>query len=250
MKILRKNINKYKLFLKEKIEQNDFDLDMNFVDFNDKYYNIEAVKNVPEQQRELIFNETKMKLNEIFENNKQETKEKYLAFIEKEFPPDKVRLLTTVDHIKNVLKLKKEYLSISSKTERNEIIKEYLDKIKSYIKNRNEHIETKKKEEEEKRKLEEQNKDLKAKPKYIKNIKELLKSDKKEPITKNIPLTYTTIKDLEYNNHILIFKKFLNEKIKRRIPYEEDIQLFIKDYGKDVLNNLEEEMLKKFIRYI
>ena len=248
MKILRKNINKYKLFLKEKIEQNDFDLDMNFVDFNDKYYNIEAVKNVPEQQRELIFNETKMKLNEIFENNKQETKEKYLAFIEKEFPPDKVRLLTTVDHIKNVLKLKKEYLSISSKTERNEIIKEYLDKIKSYIKNRNEHIETKKKEEEEKRKLEEQNKDLKAKPKYIKNIKELLKSDKKEPITKNIPLTYTTIKDLEYNNHILIFKKFLNEKIKRRIPYEEAIQLFIKDYGKDVLNNLEEEMLQKIYK--
>ena len=134
MKKLRKNINKFKLFLKEKIELNDFDLEMNFVDFNDKYYEHEAVKDLPEQQRELIFNETKMKLNEMFENNKQETKEKYLAFIEKEFPPDKVRLLTTVDHIKNVLKLKKEYLSISSKTERNEIIKEYLDKVKSFIK--------------------------------------------------------------------------------------------------------------------
>ena len=178
MKLLRKNINKYKLFLKEKIENNDFDLDMNFVDFNDKYYNIEEVKNVPEQQRELIFNETKMRLNELFENNKQETREKYLAFIEKEFPPDKIRLLTTIDHIKNVLKQNNEYLSISSKTERNEIIKEYLDKVKSFIKNRNEHIEAKKKEEEEKRKLEEQNKDLKVKNKY-KNIKELLKSDKR-----------------------------------------------------------------------
>ena len=93
MKKLRKNINKFKLFLKEKIELNDFDLEMNFVDFNDKYYEHEAVKDLPEQQRELIFNETKMKLNEMFENNKQETKEKYLAFIEKEFPPDKVRLL-------------------------------------------------------------------------------------------------------------------------------------------------------------
>ena len=83
MKKLRKNINKFKLFLKEKIELNDFDLEMNFVDFNDKYYEHEAVKDLPEQQRELIFNETKMKLNEMFENNKQETKEKYLAFIER-----------------------------------------------------------------------------------------------------------------------------------------------------------------------
>ena len=232
MKKLRKNINKFKLFLKEKIELNDFDLEMNFVDFNDKYYEHEAVKDLPEQQRELIFNETKMKLNEMFENNKQETKEKYLAFIEKEFPPDKVRLLTTVDHIKNVLKLKKEYLSISSKTERNEIIKEYLDKVKSFIKNRNEH---------------EKNKDLKVKNKY-KNIKDLLKSDNKEPIPKNIPLNYTTIKDLDYNNHILIFKKFLNEKIKRRIPYEEAIQLFVKDYGKDIISNLEEEMLQKIYK--
>ena len=219
MKKLRKNINKFKLFLKEKIELNDFDLEMNFVDFNDKYYEHEAVKDLPEQQRELIFNETKMKLNEMFENNKQETKEKYLAFIEKEFPPDKVR----------------------------EIIKEYLDKVKSFIKNRNEHIEAKKKEEEEKRKLEEKNKDLKVKNKY-KNIKDLLKSDNKEPIPKNIPLNYTTIKDLDYNNHILIFKKFLNEKIKRRIPYEEAIQLFVKDYGKDIISNLEEEMLQKIYK--
>ena len=248
MKILRKNINKYKLFLKEKIEKNDFDLDMNFIDFNDKYYNIEEVKNVPEQQRELIFNETKTKLKEIYENNKQETKEKYLAFIEKEFPPDKVRLLTTIDHIKNVLKQKKEYLSISSKTERNDIIKEYLEKVKNFIKNRNDHIEAKKKEEEEKRKLEEQNKDLKVSKKYIKNIKEILKNDKKEPITKNMPLNYTTIKDLEYNNHILIFKKFLSEKIKRRIPYEEAIQLFIKEYGKESINNLEEEILQKIYK--
>ena len=248
MKILRKNINKYKLFLKEKIEKNDFDLDMNFIDFNDKYYNIEEVKNVPEQQRELIFNETKTKLKEIYENNKQETKEKYLSFIEKEFPPDKVRLLTTIDHIKNVLKQKKEYLSISSKTERNDIIKEYLEKVKNFIKNRNDHIEAKKKEEEEKRKLEEQNKDLKVSKKYIKNIKEILKNDKKEPITKNMPLNYTTIKDLEYNNHILIFKKFLSEKIKRRIPYEEAIQLFIKEYGKESINNLEEEILQKIYK--
>ena len=244
MKILRKNINKYKLFLKEKIEKNDFDLEMNFVDFNDKYYNIDAVKNVPEQQRELIFNETKMKLNEIFENNKQETKERYLAFIEKEFPPEKVRLLTTIDHIKNVLKLKKEYLSISSKTERNEIIKEYLDKVKNFIKNRNEHIETKKKEEAEKRKIEEQNKDLKVKNKF-KNIKDLLKSDNNETMPTNIPRNYTTMKDLEYNNHILIFKKFLTEKIKQRIPYEDAIQLFIKEYGKESLSNVEEEMLQK-----
>ena len=248
MKILRKNINKYKLLLKEKIEKNDFDLDMNFIDFNDKYYNIEEVKNVPEQQRELIFNETKTKLKEIYENNKQETKEKYLAFIEKEFPPDKVRLLTTIDHIKNVLKQKKEYLSISSKTERNDIIKEYLEKVKNFIKNRNDHFEAKKKEEEEKRKLEEQNKDLKVSKKYIKNIKEILKNDKKEPITKNMPLNYTTIKDLEYNNHILIFKKFLSEKIKRRIPYEEAIQLFIKEYGKESINNLEEEILQKIYK--
>ena len=81
-----------------------------------------------------------------------------------------------------------------------------------------------------------------------KNIKELLKSDKRDPIPKNIPLNYTTIKDLEYNNHILIFKKFLNEKIKRRILYEEAIQLFIKNYGKDALNNLEEEMLQKIYK--
>ena len=149
MKILKKNINKYKLFLKEKIEKNDFDLDMNYIDFYDKYYDNEVVTNVPEQHRELIFNETKFKLKEIYENTKQEIRQKYLSFIEKEFPPDKVRLITTIDHIKNVLKLKKEYLSVSSKTERNEIIKEYLDKVKSFIKNRNDHIEQKKKEEEE-----------------------------------------------------------------------------------------------------
>ena len=106
----------------------------------------------------------------------------------------------------------------------------------------------KKKEEEEKRKLEEQNKDLKVSKKYIKNIKEILKNDKKEPITKNMPLNYTTIKDLEYNNHILIFKKFLSEKIKRRIPYEEAIQLFIKEYGKESINNLEEEILQKIYK--
>ena len=123
MKILKKNINKYKLFLKEKIEKNDFDLEMNYIDFYDKYYNIEAVINVPEQQRELIFNETKYKLKEIYQNTKEEIRQKYLSFIEKEFPPDKVRLITTIEHIKNVLKLKKEYLSISSKSERNEIIK-------------------------------------------------------------------------------------------------------------------------------
>ena len=247
MKILRKNINKYKLFLKEKIEKNDFDLEMNYLDFNDKYYNNEIVTNVPEQQRELIFNETKFKLKEIYDNNKLETKQKYLAFIEKEFPPDKVRLITTIDHIKNVLKLKKEYLSISSKTERNEIIKEYLEKIKNFIKNRNDHIEQKKKEEEEKKILEEKNKDLNVKNKYKTN-KGILNNDKKENIAKAIPLKYTTIKDLDYNNHILIFKKFLNEKIKRRIPYEGAIQLFTKEYGKDVINNLEEEILQKIYK--
>ena len=247
MKILRKNINKYKLFLKEKIEKNDFDLEMNYIDFYDKYYDNEIVTNVPEQHRELIFNETKFKLKEIYENTKQEIREKYLAFIEKEFPPDKVRLITTIDHIKNVLKLKKEYLSVSSKTERNEIIKEYLDKVKNFIKNRNEHIEQKKKEEEEKKKLEEQNKDLNVKKKY-QNNKGILNKDKKESITKNIPLKYTTIKDLDYNNHILIFKKFLNEKIKRRIPYEDAIQLFVKEYGKESLNNLEEEILQKIYK--
>ena len=247
MKKLRKNINNYKLFLKEKIEKNDFDLEMNYIDFNDKYYDNEIVKNVPEQQRELIFNETKFKLKEIYDNTKQEIKQKYLAFIEKEFPPDKVRLITTIDHIKNVLKHKKEYLSISSKTERNEIIKEYLDKIKNFIKNRNEHIEQKKKEEEEKKKLEKQNKDLNVKNKY-KNNKGILNKDKKESIAKSIPLKYTTIKDLDYNNHILIFKKFLNEKIKRRIPYEEAIQLFIKEYGKEAISNLEEEMLQKIYK--
>ena len=72
MKILRKNINKYKLFLKEKIEKNDFDLGMNYIDFYDKYYDNEIVTNVPEQHRELIFNETKFKLKEIYENTKQE----------------------------------------------------------------------------------------------------------------------------------------------------------------------------------
>ena len=247
MKILKKNINKYKLFLKEKIEKNDFDLEMNYIDFYDKYYNNEALINVPEQQRELIFNETKFKLKEIYQNTKEEIKQKYLSFIEKEFPPDKVRLITTIDHIKNVLKLKKEYLSISSKSERNEIIKEYLDKVKNFIKNRNEHIEKKKKEEEEKKKLEEQNKDLNVKKKYMNN-KGILNKEKKESITKSIPLKYTTIKDLEYNNHILIFKKFLNEKIKKRIPYEEAIQLFIKEYGKEAVNNLEEEMLQKIFK--
>ena len=124
MKILKKNINKYKMFLKEKIENNDFDLEMNYIDFYDKYYDNEAIINLPEQQRELIFNETKFRLKEIYQNNKEETKQTYLSFIEIEFPPDKVRLITTIDHIKNVLKLKKEYLSISSKSERNEIIKE------------------------------------------------------------------------------------------------------------------------------
>ena len=247
MKILKKNINKYKLFLKEKIEKNDFDLEMNYIDFYDKYYNNEALINVPEQQRELIFNETKFKLKEIYQNTKEEIKQRYLSFIEKEFPPDKVRLITTIDHIKNVLKLKKEYLSISSKSERNEIIKEYLDKVKNFIKNRNEHIEKKKKEEEEKKKLEEQNKDLNVKKKYMNN-KGILNKEKKESITKSIPLKYTTIKDLEYNNHILIFKKFLNEKIKKRIPYEEAIQLFIKEYGKEAVNNLEEEMLQKIFK--
>ena len=249
MKILKKAINKYKIFLKEKIEKNDFDLEMNFIDFNDKYYDNEIVKNVPEQQRELIFNETKFKLKELYDNNKQEIKEKYLAFIEKEFPPDKVRLITTLDQIKNVLKLKKEYLSVSSKTERNEIIKEYLDKVKSFIKNRNESIEAKRKEEEEKKKFDEQNKDLKVKDKYNKNKnKNILNKDKKESITKNMPLKFTTIKDLEYNNHILIFKKFLKERIKRRIPYEEAIQMFTKEYGKDVTSNLEEEILQKIFK--
>ena len=247
MKILKKNINKYKLFLKEKIEKNEFDIEMNYIDFYDKYYDNEAIKNVPEQQRELIFNETKYKLKEIFDNNKEEIKQKYLSFIEKEFPPDKVRLITQIDHIKNVLKLKKEYLSISSKSERNEIIQEYLDKVKNFIKNRNDHIEKKKKEEEEKKKLEEQNKDLNVKKKY-QNNKGILNKEKKESITKNMPLNYTTIKDLEYNNHILLFKKFLNEKIKRRIPYEEAIQLFIKEYGKEAVNNLEEEMLQKIYK--
>jgi hypothetical protein len=222
---------------------------MNFIDFNDKYYDNEIVKNVPEQQRELIFNETKFKLKELYDNNKQEIKEKYLAFIEKEFPPDKVRLITTLDQIKNVLKLKKEYLSVSSKTERNEIIKEYLDKVKSFIKNRNESIEAKKKEEEEKKKFDEQNKDLKVKDKYNKNKnKNILNKDKKESITKNMPLKFTTIKDLEYNNHILIFKKFLKERIKRRIPYEEAIQMFNKEYGKNVTSNLEEEILQKIFK--
>ena len=56
------------------------------------------------------------------------------------------------------------------------------------------------------------------------------------------------MKDLEYNNHILIFKKFLKDKIKKRIPYEEAIQLFIKEYGKESLNNLEEEMLQKIYK--
>ena len=247
MKILKKNINKYKLFLKEKIEKNDFDLEMNYIDFYDKYYNIEAVINVPEQQRELIFNETKYKLKEIYQNTKEEIRQKYLSFIEKEFPPDKVRLITTIEHIKNVLKLKKEYLSISSKSERNEIIKEYLDKVKNFIKNRNEHIEKKKKEEEEKKKFEEQNKELAVKKKYLNN-KGILNKEKKESIVKNIPLKYTTIKDLEYNNHILIFKKFLNEKIKRRIPYEEAVELFIKEYGKEAVSNLEEEMLQKIYK--
>ena len=248
MKILKKNINKYKLFLKEKIENNDFDLEMNYIDFYDKYYDNEAVINLPEQQRELIFNETKYKLKELYQNNKEEIKQKYLAFIEKEFPPEKVRLITTLDQIKNVLKLKKEYLSISSKSERNEIIKEYLEKVKNFIKNRNEHIEEKKKEEEEKKKLEEQNKDLKVKSKY--SNKGLLNKnkEKKESIAKSIPLKYTTIKDLEYNNHILIFKKFLNERIKRRIPYEEAIQKFTKEYGQDAVNNLEEEMLQKIYK--
>ena len=246
MKILKKKINKYKLFLKEKIEKNDFDLEMNYIDFYDKYYDNEVVINLPEQQRELIFNETKFKLKELYENNKEETKQKYLAFIEKEFPPDKVRLITTLDQIKNVLKLKKEYLSISSKSERNEIIKEYLEKVKNFIKNRNEHIEKKRKEEEEKKKFEEQNKELQVKNKY-KN-KGLLNKEKKESISKSIPLKYTTIKDLEYNNHILIFKKFLNERIKKRIHYEEALQLFIKEYGKDAINNLEEEMLQKIYK--
>ena len=248
MKILKKNINKYKLFLKEKIENNDFDLEMNYIDFYDKYYDNEAVINLPEQQRELIFNETKYKLKELYQNNKEEIKQKYLAFIEKEFPPEKVRLITTLDQIKNVLKLKKEYLSISSKSERNEIIKEYLEKVKNFIKNRNEHIEEKKKEEEEKKKLEEQNKELKVKSKY--SNKGLLNKnkEKKESIAKSIPLKYTTIKDLEYNNHILIFKKFLNERIKRRIPYEEAIQKFTKEYGQDAVNNLEEEMLQKIYK--
>jgi hypothetical protein len=147
-----------------------------------------------------------------------------------------------------VLKLKKEYLSISSKSERNEIIKEYLEKVKNFIKNRNEHIEEKKKEEEEKKKLEEQNKELKVKSKY--SNKGLLNKnkEKKESIAKSIPLKYTTIKDLEYNNHILIFKKFLNERIKRRIPYEEAIQKFIKEYGQEAVNNLEEEMLQKIYK--
>ena len=249
MKELRKPINKYKLFLKERIEKNDFDLEMNYIDFYDKYYDVEEVKNLPEQHRELIFNETKFKLKEIYENNKQETKQKYLSFIEKEFPPDKVRLITTIDQIKNVLKLKKEYLSVSSKTERNEIIKEYLDKVKDFIKNRNDHIEKKRKEEEEKRLLEEKNKDLKVKDKYNKNKnKNILNKDKKENITKNMPLKYTTIKDLEYNNNVLVFKKFLAERVKRRIQYEEAILLFTKEYGKDATNNLEEEILQKIYK--
>ena len=249
MKELRKAINKYKLFLKERIEKNDFDLEMNYIDFYDKYYDVEEVKNLPEQHRELIFNETKFKLKEIYENNKQETKQKYLSFIEKEFPPDKVRLITTIDQIKNVLKLKKEYLSVSSKTERNEIIKEYLDKVKNFIKNRNDHIEKKRKEEEEKRLLEEKNKDLKVKDKYKKNKnKNILNKDKKENITKNMPLKYTTIKDLEYNNNVLVFKKFLAERVKRRIQYEEAILLFTKEYGKDATNNLEEEILQKIYK--
>ena len=49
MKELRKAINKYKLFLKERIEKNDFDLEMNYIDFYDKYYDVEEVKNLPEQ---------------------------------------------------------------------------------------------------------------------------------------------------------------------------------------------------------
>ena len=86
-----------------------------------------------------------------------------------------------------------------------------------------------------------------VKKKYLNN-KGILNKEKKESIVKNIPLKYTTIKDLEYNNHILIFKKFLNEKIKRRIPYEEAVELFIKEYGKEAVSNLEEEMLQKIYK--
>ena len=90
---------------------------------------------------------------------------------------------------------------------------------------------------------------MKIKDKYNKNKnKNILNKDKKENITKNMPLKYTTIKDLEYNNNVLVFKKFLAERVKRRIQYEEAILLFTKEYGKDATNNLEEEILQKIYK--
>ena len=132
-KLQKKYLNKYKLFLKSEIENGNIDYDSVYTDFCDKNYNNEILKNVPETQRELIFIDTVSKLKEIYNNNLIQKKQKYLSFIEKEYPPKLININTTIDQIKNKIKSKPEYISISSKTERNEIITEYLNKIKKLL---------------------------------------------------------------------------------------------------------------------
>lgn len=129
----QKQIKDYKLLLKSSIESGELDLATTLSSFLEANKHNPVITEVNEQDRDFLFNEVKLRLKKLFEENKARFKEAFISFVSSQCPIDKITPNTTIEHIKSALKSHKEYLIIPSKTERNQILTEYLDRMKSLI---------------------------------------------------------------------------------------------------------------------
>ena len=219
IKSKKKNIYNYKLFLKSLLEQGKITNSTTFTDFSDEYEKNEVFQNIDNQERELIFNELKSKLKKIYEDKKSENLFKYNKFIEKNFPINLITNNTTEEEIKKILKKQPEYLMIPSKSERNKIILDYLNKVKNLKQFNNNIINS--------------NLETLENNYNKKNFKKLLESKIKTEITYEEAMNKL--------NNFEEYKKIIDEK--ERIEIYKDFLFKLKETHKMEFSNLLEEKI-------
>lgn len=120
----------FKLLLKSEVENGHLLFHTKYADFIEKNKENQILSQLPDEKKEFLFNELKLKLKNVHKEKKQSLLDNFSRLLQDKFPLSLVTNQTTIEDVKKKIKKDPKYLMIPSKTERNQAINDYIIKMK------------------------------------------------------------------------------------------------------------------------